>query len=434
MPELPDVNVQVQELEPCKRQLTVEAPEAEVSAAWEAACDRIQRGASLPGFRRGKVPRTLVRSRFADEVRRTVAETLIPAVYRRALDESRLSPVEEPDLRDLQLEEGQPLRFTAVVEIKPTITLGRYRGVTARHTPGVVGDADVDAALASLAERRATLVSADRLVRAGDFVSVDYEIAPAGAEPRREEGYTFEVGAGRVLPEMDEAVLGLRAGEERRVTVRFPDTHSREELRGQTGPLTLRVVEVKEKEVPALDDDFARALGSHETLAALRDQVRADLEAHQAQQDRAALEQAVVDAVLAEHSFAVPDSLVVREVSHRIGHARERFRREGVDPDRLPWDYARLSTELRPDAERTVRRALLLEAVAEQEALAVTDADLDAEVVRLAAPSGRPAAEVRELLARGGDLEGLRHSLREAKALRLLVEHADVQPAEPVAG
>ncbi|HSE96107.1 MAG TPA: trigger factor [Methylomirabilota bacterium] len=428
------MKVEIQELDSCKRQLLVEAPEAEVTAAWTAACDRIQRDARLPGFRRGKVPRTLVRSRFADEVRRAVAETLVPEVYRRALDETRLDPVEEPDLRDLRLEEGQPLRFTAVVEVKPAIVLDRYRGVTARHTPGAVSDADVEAALTSLAERRATLATVNRPARSGDFVTADYELAPEGQPPRREEGYTFEVGAGRVLPDMDEAALGLAAGDERRLTVRFPDDHPRVELKGATGQLTLRVTEVKEKEVPPLDDEFARGLGSHETLADLRAAVRTELQASMARQNRLTLEQALVDAVLATHAFAVPESLVLREVTHRIGHARERVRRQGVDPDRLPWDYARLTAELRPDAERAVRRALLLEAIAEREEIAVDEAEVDAEIERLARDAGRAPQAMRSLLERGGDLAGLRLALREQKTLDFLIQHADVQPAESAPG
>lgn len=424
------MKVQVHELEPCRRELVVEAPEAEVAAAWEAACGRVQRDASLPGFRRGRVPRALVRSRFADDVRRAVAETLIPDVYRRALDESHLLPVDEPDLRDLQLAEGQPLRFTAVVEIKPTIVLDRYRGVTVKHTPVTVTDADVDAALATLAERRATLVAVGRPIRIGDFVTVDYEARPEGAASRVEPGYTFEVGSGRVLPEMDEAVLGLQVGDERTVAVRFPDGHPREELRGRSGQLTLRVVEVKEKEVPALDDEFAKALGAHETLAELRRALRTDLDAQRARQNRRTLEEAAVDAALAGHPFPVPEGLVTREISHRIDHARDRFRREGVDPDTLPWDYQRLASELRPDAERTVRRALLVEALAEKEELTVADRDLDAEIERLAQTAGRPPQAIRGLLQRGGDLEGLRSSLLEAKVLAFLVEHADVVASE----
>ncbi len=422
------MKVHVQEIEPCKRQLVVEAPEDEVAAAWEAAYGRVQREARLPGFRRGRVPRALVRTHFADEVRRAVAEQLIPDTYRRALDEARLDPVEEPKVQDLHLEEGQPLRFTAVVEIKPSITLGAHRGVAVRHTPLVITDTDVDAALATLAERHATLNTAARPVRVGDHVIVDYELQPEGAELRREQGYSFQVSGGHVLAEMDEAVIGLEAGEERRLTVRFPEQHPREELRGKPGQLWLRVVEVKEKEVPALDDDFARALGPHQTLGELRVAVQAELERERQHRNRRALEEAVVDAVLASHEFAIPESLVMREIAHRIGRAREQFSREGVNPDALPWDYTKLTEELRPAATRAVRRALLLEAVAEKEELTIGEAEVDAQIERLARDAGRAPQAVRSLLQRGGDLDGLRLGLREAKALALLVEHAQIHP------
>jgi trigger factor len=428
------MKVEIQELDPCKRQLVVEAPEEEVRAAWTAACGRVQRDARLPGFRRGKVPMTLVRSRFGDEVRQAVAEALVPAVYRRAVAEAQIRPVEDPEFRELELEEGRPLRFTAVVEIKPAIALGEYRGVTVHHSPHPVTDADVETTLAAIAEQRATLVTVTRPARVGDFVVVDYELRPEQGEPRLEQGYAFEVGGGRVLPEMDEAVIGLEAGAERRVQVRFPDRHPREELRGRTGELTLRVVEVKEKEVPPIDDDLARGLGSHDTLAELREAVRARLTADRARQDRQALEEAVVDAALARHEFVVPESLVVREVSHRIGHARENLRRQGVDPDAVRWDYQKLAADIRPDAERSVRRALLLEAIAGREEITATEADVDAEVARLAQDSGRAPQAIRTLLERGEELDGLRLTLREAKTLALLIEHAKIEPARAPEG
>jgi trigger factor len=228
---------------------------------------------------------------------------------------------------------------------------------------------------------------------------------------------------------MDEAVMGLEAGAERRVQVRFPEGHPREELRGRTGELALRVVEVKEKEVPPIDDELARGLGAHDTLAELQDAVRARLVADRERQDRQALDEAVVDAALARHDFVVPESLVVREVSHRIGHARESLRRQGVDPDAVRWDYQKLAAELRPDAERSVRRALLLEAIAAREELTVGEADVDAEVARLARDSGRAPQAIRSMLERGNELEGLRLTLREAKTLALLIEHAKIEPA-----
>jgi trigger factor len=421
------MKVEIQELDPCKRQLVVEAPETEVTAAWEAAYGRVQREARLPGFRRGKVPRSLVRVHFADEVRRTVAEQLIPDVYRRALDEARLSPVEEPQVQDLQLEEGQPLRFTAVVEIKPPITLGEYRGVKVTHTPGAVTDADVEAALQSLAERQASLATVARPARVGDHVVVDYTIAPEGAEPRVEQGYAFEVGGGRVLPEMDEAVMGMAAGDARELSVRFPSDHPREDLRGKSGQLSLRLVEVKEKEVPPLDDDFVRALGGGpQTVAELRETVRSELQVQRERQNRREREEAVVDAVLTGHDFPIPDTLVQRDIAHRIGRMQASLSRQGVDPARLNWDYAKLADDLRPAAVRAVRWALLQEAVAEREELAATDADVEVEVTRLARESGQPLQAVRTALERGGDLEHLRLSLREAKVLKLLIDNAEI--------
>jgi trigger factor len=421
------MKVEVQQLDPCKRQLVVEAPESEVAAAWEAAYGRVQREARLPGFRRGKVPRSLVRAHFADEVRRAVAEQLIPDVYRRALDEARLSPVEDPQVQDLQLEEGRPLRFTAVVEIKPPITLGEYRGVKVTHTPAAVTDADVEAALQSLAERHATLATVTRPARVGDHVVVDYTIAPEGAEPRIEQGYAFEVGGGRVLAEMDEAVMGLAGGDERTLTVRFPTEHPREDLRGKSGQISLRVVEVKEKEVPPLDDDFARALGgSPQSVGELRETVRTELEAQRERQSRREREEAVVDAVLGRHDFPIPETLVQRDIAHRIGRMQASLSRQGVDPARLDWDYTKLAEDLHPTAARAVRWALLQEAVAEREELTATDADVEVEIARIARESGRAPQAVRAALERGGDLEHLRLSLREAKVLKLLIDNAEI--------
>ena len=421
------MKVEVQELEPCKRQLRVEAPESEVTAAWEAAYGRVQREARLPGFRRGKVPRTLVRAHFAGEVRRAVAEQLIPDVYRRAVDEARLSPVEDPEVRELQLEEGQPLRFTAVIEIKPAIGLGEYKGVTATHTPVPLADADVETTLQGVAERQATLVTVARPARHGDHVVIDYTIEPEGGSPRTEQGYAFKLGGGRVLPEMEEAALGLGAGDERRLTVRFPADHPREDLRDKAGQLSLRVVEVKEEELPALDDDFAKSVSSHQTLAELREAIRTELAAQRERQNRRTLEEAVVDAVLARHDFAVPESLVQRDVANRIGRMQASLSRQGVDPARVEWDFEKLAGELRPAAVRTVRWALLQEAIAEKEELTVSEAEVEAEIARLARESGRAPQAMRSLLQRGGDLDHLALSLRESKVLTLLVDAARIE-------
>jgi trigger factor len=420
------MKVAVEELESCKRKLAVEAPVDVVTQEWERAYGRVQKRASLPGFRRGRVPRSLVKLHFADDVKREVAEHLIPDVYRRALSEARIDPVNEPDLQDLTLEEGAPLSFTAVVEVKPAIALGDYRGVEVQHAPAPVTEADVDEALERMREQHAQFNSVERPAAAGDLVVVDYTLAPEAHEPTTANGYHFLVGSGTVLPEIDAAVVGMRAGEERQVSVRFADDHRMESLRGTSGTASLKLGEVKEKALPTLDDDFAKVVGEFETLAEVKTELRRGLQAHREAESRRALEDKVVEALLARHEFGVPEAMVMRQVAHQVEHTRERLRRQGVDPDTIQWDYSKIVGELRPGAEKAVRRTLLLEAIADQEALATTDAEVDAEVEKYALASQRPAPAVRRMMEKSGDLDALRHGLRERKTLDLLIEHTRV--------
>jgi trigger factor len=218
----------------------------------------------------------------------------------------------------------------------------------------------------------------------------------------------------------------MRAGEEQQVSLRFPDDHKVESLRGRPGTAAVKVVEVKEKLLPGLDDEFARTLGEFDTLEALRAEVRRQLEARRTADERRALEDKVVEAVLARHPFGVPEAMVMRQIAGQVEHAREHVRRQGVDPDQLPWDYPKLMGDLRPAAERAVRRLLLLDAIAEGEGLAASDADVEAELERLAQASRRPLPAVRRMMEKSGDLEGLRHGLRERKTLDFLVERASV--------
>ena len=420
------MKVAVEEIESCKRKLAVEAPVDVVTQEWERAYGRVQKRASLPGFRRGRVPRSLVKLHFAADVRREVVEHLIPDVYRRALSEARIDPVNEPDFQDLTLEEGAPLSFTAVVEVKPAIALGDYRDIEVQHAAAPVSDADVEAALDRMREEHGQFNSVDRAAAAGDLVIVDYTLAPEGHEPTTATGYHFLVGGGTVLPEIDAAVVGMRAGETREVSLRFADDHRMESLRGKSGTASLKLGEVKEKVLPDLDDEFAKVLGDFDTLDAVKSELRRGLQAQREAESRRALEDKIVEALLARHEFGIPEAMVMRQVAHQVEHTRERLRRQGVDPDGIQWDYAKIVGELRPGAERAVRRALLLEAIADREAVATSEADIDAEVERFATASQRPAPAVRRMMEKSGDLEALRHGLRERKTLDLLVEHTRV--------
>src|SRR5207244_1235939 len=230
------MKVAVEEMESCKRRLVVEAPADVVTKEWERAYDRVQKQARLPGFRKGHVPRSLVKVHFADDVRREVAQHLIPDVYRQALSEVRLDPVGEPDLQDVRFEEGAPLTFTAVVEIKPDIALGDVKGVEVEHTAAPVTGSDADATLVRMRQQQA--------------------------------GF------------------------------RLPDDYRKEALRGKSGTGELKLIEVKEKILPELNDDFAKSLGEFATLEALRAEVVKQLEARRASEERHAVEEKVVDTLL----------------------------------------------------------------------------------------------------------------------------------------
>lgn len=422
------MKVDIEEMGACKRRLQVEEAPEVVQQAWERAFARVQRQARLPGFRKGKVPRSMIKLHFADDVRQEVARALIPEVYQQALTETRLTPVEEPDLQDVTLEESAPLRFSAVVEIKPTIALGRYTGLAVQHAPKPLTESEVDEALGQLQEQHAVYRAVERPADVGDRVLMDYTLTPDGMEPRTETGFALTIGGSAVLPEIEEAVIGLAPGGSRTTRVRFPDTFRNEALRGKAGDAVVTVTEVKEKVPPPLDDDFARTVGDFETLAALREEMRQGLARRREQDDRRALENAVLEAALAEHPFEVPEAMVLRQVGHQIEHMREYMRRQGLDPDRVPMDYQKMIEELRPGATAAVRRALLIEAIAAQEGLEAAPGDVDAEVERLAQASQRPAPAVRAMLEKSGDLDGLRITLTEKRTLDFLIERAAITP------
>ena len=420
------MKVAVEELEACKRRLAVEAPVDLVQKEWERAYGRVQKQARLPGFRKGHVPRSLVKLHFADDVRREVAEHLIPDVYRQALTEARIDPVNEPDLQEVKLEENAPLSFVAVVEVKPAITLGDYKGLDVQHAPPAVSDDDVMRTIEQMREQQAEFRSVERAAAEGDLVIVDYTLAPEAHDPTTANGSHFVVGSGSVMPEIDAAAVGMRAGDKKEIALQFPDDHRMESLRGKGGTASLAIKEVKEKILPALDDDFAKSLGQFDTLDALRAEVRTQLEARREVDQRRELEDKLVEDALKRHQFTVPDAMVMRQIAHQVEHARERLRRQGVDPDAVQWDYQKLIGELRPGAEQAVRRALLLEAIAAKEELAVADVDLEAEVEKIAKASQRPAPAVRRMMEKSGDLESLRHGLRERKTLDFLIQHASI--------
>src|SRR5262249_37101260 len=229
-----------------------------------------------------------------------------------------------------------PLKFEALVEIKPAITLGQYTGLSVKHEPKPFEEHEVDEALESLCEQHAEFRTVERPADLHDLVIMDYTLTPEGMDPVTQTGYSFLVGSGSVMREVEEAVSGLAAGGGRTAKLRFPCDHRNEALRGKSGVAAVKVNEVKEKILPPLDDELAKTVGQFDTLAALKEEVRKGLQSRRAAENRRALEDAVVEAVLAGHQIEGPDALGLRQGGHLIEHPHQRMPRQGTRPHKPP--------------------------------------------------------------------------------------------------
>ena len=301
-----------------------------------------------------------------------------------------------------------------------------------RPTP--VTDDDVEAALGQMREQHAELRSVERAAAPGDVVIVDYTLEPRGAARRASEsGYAFRSAKGRCCPEIDQAVVGMQsrrgARGRRSLLGRAPTRRVARQVGPGHGEGARRS---RRRSSPLLDDDFAKQVGEFDTLDAVRAEVRRQLEAVVSGRTSWPWRARWSRRALARHEFSVPDAMVMRQLQHQVEHTRERLRRQGVDPDRVQWDYDKLMTDLRPGAERAVRRTLLLEAISDAETMAPTEADVEAEIEKLATASRRPAPAVRRMMEKSGDLDALRSGLREQQTLDFLIRHATVHPRTPV--
>jgi trigger factor len=392
------------------------AEDAVVRAMDQAYADLVRR-VQVPGFRRGKAPRPILERHVgAETLREEALRQLVPEQYSEAVAQTGLSPVTRPSIQVKDAPDGKGLHLTATVDVYPTIALPDYRQirVAAERTP--VTDQEVDRAIEDIRARHGRLSGVAEPARRGDFVLLTVVQAPAGHE-RLQAGKELlvEVGGG-LLPEPVEASLeGASAGEERSA-----------EVPGGESPVVVRVGDVRRKELPPLDDAFARTVSDRQTLAELRDALREKLTAERTAEEARAQRERVLDAVLAQAAFDVPESLVSHEVEHMLQDLADHLRGRGLTLDSyaraVGKDEAALRADMREGALRRVRSRLLLETVAEREALSVSEEEMRAEVENLAAELKQDVAKVQAWLADGGRQEGLRETLLRRKAMAFLVD------------
>ena len=411
-----DIQITKTTSEPGAALLAVSVPLDQVREAEFRATRAYQARARLPGFRKGKAPEAIIRKQFAADIREQALRDLIQTSWRRALEQEPLKPIADPHIHDLKWEEGAPVTFTFHVEVKPDITLSRLGGFTLKRQVAPVTELAVQEQLDSLREQKAPWAPVPgEKPKPKDLVHVTIA-QREGTEAKDPQPYHFVLGEGRAIPEVEERVMAMAPGDTVDVTVRFPDDFPEEAKRGQTRDIRLTLHEVKRQELPPLDDAFAREVGDFESLDALRQAVREDLERDAGREADAKVRADLVSQIVAANSITAPRPLVERVV---LTYAQA----YGITEERLP-DFA---TEFQPLAVQQVQRDLVLDWVVEHHQLQASAAELEAKIAELAERRQMPPAELKASLEKNKRLRDLERGLTEDKAFAYLLSQSTVE-------
>jgi trigger factor len=396
-----------------------------------AEINRVAKGytkqARIPGFRPGKVPTTLVKQRFKEQILHDVAHGLIPRAVDEALQERGIEPVDTPNIKDVALEEGQPLTFTAAIETVPPFDVGDLSTIEATRHATDVNDEAVEKTLQQLRQRGAKHEPVEnRGVEDGDTVVLDIERKDAEGQPDRHEDVSLELGSPANPPGFDAQLLGLRTGETKTFTTHFPEDYTVKEMANTDVEYTVTVKDIRRKVLPELDDEFAKDLGAFESLSALRDRVRADLQQESEEHARQHLRTDVLKQLSDRVTFDLPPSLVEREMDRRIEEFASRLMQQNVDPRQAGIDWGQFRESQRDPARASVASALALDEIARREGLTVSAEDVDKEIERFAVRAGRTPAALRAQLEKEGSVARLANGLRREKAVDLVLSRARI--------
>jgi trigger factor len=412
--------VTLEDLSPVRKRLTIEIPADAVSAELERALEVVGRQARLRGFRPGKAPRSVVERVFGPDIRREVLERLVERSFHEALESHGLSVVGAPDIDADPVTPGEALRYSATVDVRPRIVLGDLGGLRVTVAPVTVTDDDVSRALDAMREAVAQLrpIEDRAVIDLGDVVTLDVTSRIEGQEPVRRQDVLVEAGAGAFPLALERQIVGQHRGARLSLGVPYPADHSNPGIAGRTVQFDVEIKDLRAKEVPPLDDDFARDHGRCDSVADLRTRVRADLERDAQMRSAQSARDELLDQLIARHPFEVPQTLVDRRLEALVATLDLRG---APDADREAA-LARLRDELRPRAERQVRVELLLDAVAERAGITVNDEDVRAEIDAIAARERQVPERVRALYERDDARAALRARIARERAIAGLME------------
>ena len=425
------MSLQVEKLEKNMAKLTVEVPAEEVEAALQNAYLKNRKQISVPGFRKGKVPRQMIEKMYGPEVfYDDAANALIQKAYPQAADECELEIVSRPTVDIVQLEKGKPFIFTAEVAVKPEVTLGQYKGIEVEKVDTTATDEEVAAELDKEREANSrTITVEDRAVQDGDMTVIDFEgfVDGEAFEGGKGTDYPLTIGSGAFIPGFEEKLVGAEIGKEVEVDVTFPEEYHAKELAGKPAVFKCTVKEIKVKELPELDDDFAQDVSDFDTLEEYKADVRKKVEEKKAADAKAKKEDAVIEKIIEGAAMEIPDAMVETQAERMVDEFAQRLQMQGLTMEQYlqftGGNVQALVEQSKPQALKRIQSRLVLEAVVAAENLTASDEELDAELGRMAEQYKMEVDKLKEMFAEE-DLKSVREDLAIQKAVELVTDAA----------
>lgn len=406
--------------------LTVEVDAETFKTALDDAFKKVVKQVSIPGFRKGKIPRGLFEQRFGVEaLYQDALDILLPVEYPKAVEEAGIEPVDRPEIDVEKIEKGESLIFTAKVTVKPEVKLGEYKGLGIEKDDTTVTDEDVQNELKALQERQAELVVKEEgAVEEGNTVVLDFEgfVDGEAFEGGKAENYSLEVGSGSFIPGFEDQLVGLEAGAEKDVEVTFPEEYHAEDLAGKPAVFKVKIHEIKAKELPELDDEFAKDIDEEvETLAELTEKTKKRLEEAKENEADAKLREELVLKASENAEIDVPQAMVDTELDRMLKEFEQRLQMQGMNLELYTQfsgqDEAALKEQMKEDAEKRVKSNLTLEAIAKAENLEVSDEEVDAELTKMAEAYNMPVENIKQAI---GSTDAMKEDLKVRKAIDFL--------------
>ena len=420
----------------CRRELDLEIPADEVSKAMERVAKEFAKVARVPGFRPGKAPITLIRRRFADDIKGEVLQSLVPERVEKAVSEQKLTPVSQPKVEQLDFNDGQPLKFRAVFEVLPEFELGNYKDLQLEMPVMDVVDEDVTKTLEDMRERAATFAPAEgRPVQDGDFVQLKLTGTPEGeGEPLQADSVLCHIGAEETMAPFNENLRGVNIGDHKDFDVPYPADYPDAKLAGKTYHYSVDVLGIKTKKLPELNDDFAKDVSDATTLEELNKKIRQGLEHQRDHKQKDLLREKVLGEIVKLHDFPVPQSLVEHQMDVRLERVVRSLAQQGVDPRAVNIDWVSLRKRNEDRAKDDVKAELIVDRIATAENIDVTEEEVEHELQHLAGHSNESAEAIRARLTKQGTLDRIKAKLRSDKTLDWLAQNARVSTTAAAAG